>query len=38
MGIRRWRKQYEERVEWKIITKSSKNSQSVVMPIKEEEE
>jgi hypothetical protein len=39
MGVRRWRKQCEERVEWKKITeKAKKNPQWVVTPVKEEKE
>jgi len=34
MGVRRWRKQCEERAEWKSITE---NPQWVVTPVKEEE-
>jgi hypothetical protein len=37
MGGRRWRKQCEERAQWKKITEKAK-TQWVVMPIKEEEE
>ena len=33
MGVRRWRKQCEERAEWKKITE---NPQWVVTPVKEE--
>jgi len=32
-----WRKQCEERAEWKRITEKAKNPQGVVMPVKEEE-
>jgi hypothetical protein len=38
MGIRRWRKQSEERAEWKKITEKAQNPQWVVMPVKEVEE
>jgi hypothetical protein len=35
MGVRRWRKQCEERAEWKKITEKAKNPQSVLTPVKE---
>jgi len=38
MGVRRWRKQCEERADWKKITEKAKTPQWVVMPIKEEGE
>ena len=38
MGVRPWRKQCEERAEWKKITEKAKNSQWVATPVKEEEE
>ena len=38
MGIRRWRKQCEERPEWKRITEKAKTHSGCVMPVKEEEE
>jgi len=37
MGVRRWRKQCEERAEWnKITEKAKKNPQLFVTPVKEE--
>jgi len=38
MGIRRWRKQCEERAEWKKITEKAKNPQWIEKPAKEEGE
>jgi hypothetical protein len=38
MGVRRRRKQCEERGEWKRITAKAKNPQWFVTPVKEEEE
>ena len=38
MGVRRWRKQCEERVEWKKITEKAKTHSGLLKPIKEEEE
>ena len=38
MEVRQWRKQCEERAEWKKITEKAKNPQWVVTPVKEEEE
>jgi hypothetical protein len=37
IGVRRWRKQCEERAEWKKISEKAKNPWWVVMPVKEEE-
>jgi hypothetical protein len=38
IGARRWRKQCEERAQWKKITEEAKYPQWVVTPVKEEEE
>jgi hypothetical protein len=38
MGVRRWRKQCEERAEWKRITEKAKTHSGFVTPVKEEEE
>jgi hypothetical protein len=36
MGVRRWKKQCEERAQWKKITEKAKTPQWVVTPVKEE--
>jgi hypothetical protein len=38
MGVRRWRRQCEERAEWKRITEKAKTHSGFVMPVKEKEE
>jgi hypothetical protein len=38
VGVRRWRKQCEERAEWKRITEKVKTHSGLLTPVKEEEE